>query len=255
MMSVFEVPVRSDNYVWIMANGSGACAVVDPGEAEPVVAALQERGLTPEAILITHHHGDHVAGVAGVLAQWDVPVYGPAAEQIPHRTHALAEGDTVTLPGLGVELAVFETPGHTAGHISYYGDGALFCGDTLFAGGCGRLFEGTPEDMIQSLGKLAELPPETRVYAGHEYTESNLRFAVMVEPGNEALGERLEAVRSLRAAGTCSMPSTLEDELRTNPFLRSGVEEVRASAEKRAGQRLTSPVEVFATVRHWKDAS
>lgn len=255
MINVFPVPVLRDNYVWVIAADNGHCAVVDPGEAEPVVAALRERGLTLDAILITHHHPDHQGGVEGVLKHAQVPVYGPASETITGCTHPLREGDVVSLDHVGIDFDVFETPGHTAGHISYYGKGVLLSGDTLFAGGCGRLFEGTPEQMLHSLSKLTELPPETRVYAGHEYTESNLRFAAMVEPDNDALKERLAAVQASRARGECTMPSTLEEEHRTNPFLRSGVEDVKRGAESHAGNPLSSPLEVFATVRAWKDAS
>lgn len=255
MTTVFPVPALNDNYVWVITDDHGHCAVVDPGEAAPVVEALRARNLTLDAILVTHHHPDHQGGVGGVLKYAEVPVYGPAAESIRHRTHALREGDVVRLDTLDLELGVLETPGHTAGHISLYGHGLLFSGDTLFAGGCGRLFEGTPEQMMQSLSKLTELPADTNVYAGHEYTLANLRFAHRVEPDNDALSERLEAVQALRARGECTMPSTLEEELRTNPFLRSGVDAVRRNAEHYADKRLSSPVDVFATVRAWKDAS
>lgn len=255
MTQVIPIPALRDNYVWLLAGDNGHCAVVDPGEAPPVLEEIRQRGLTLDAILITHHHPDHQGGVDAILAQRDVPVYGPADENINHCTHALHEGDVVRLDNLGLELGVLETPGHTAGHISYYGDGLLFCGDTLFAGGCGRLFEGTPEQMVHSLGKLANLPVDTQFFAGHEYTEANLRFAAQVEPDNEALQERLRRVQALRANGGYTLPGTLDEELRTNPFLRSGVEDVKQNAEQYAGKRLSSPLEVFAAVRAWKDAN
>jgi hydroxyacylglutathione hydrolase len=190
MPTIIPIPAFSDNYIWVVRQGSRA-AVVDPGDAAPVIAHLRREGIELAAIVATHHHGDHVGGIRDLLSQWRVPVFGPAGEDIPGRTDALREGDAFELPDVGVSMSVLDIPGHTSGHIACFGGGLLFCGDTLFAAGCGRLFEGTPAQMLASLDKLAALPGETRVYCGHEYTISNLRFALAVEPGSERLAARL----------------------------------------------------------------
>ncbi len=255
MITVKPIPAFNDNYIWLLQRaGDPRCVVVDPGDATPVLLALAEQDLELSGILITHHHGDHTGGVRELLAHRQVPVFGPAGEAIPGMTHPLREGDTVTLEALDLQLGVFDVPGHTAGHIAFYGEGMLFCGDTLFAGGCGRLFEGTPEQMYQSLDKLASLPEDTRVYCAHEYTLANLRFAQRVEPDNARLQERLSEVETMRASDQCTLPSSIGLERQTNPFLRSGAHSVKQNAESWAGERFTSPVQVFAAVRAWKDA-
>ena len=251
-VQVHPVPAFEDNYLWVAEDGRHA-AVVDPGDEAPVQAFLEARGLALSAILVTHHHGDHVGGVEWLAGRWRCPVYGPAGEKIDGLTHRLAEGDRITVPGLGLALSVLEVPGHTRGHIAYAGDGLVFCGDTLFACGCGRLFEGTPAQMVASLAKLAALPPATRVYCAHEYTMSNIRFALAVEPGNAALFERGERDAAARAAGRPTLPCTIADELATNPFLRWASPEVIASASRHAGRALATPVEVFTAVREWKN--
>jgi hydroxyacylglutathione hydrolase len=256
MPAIIPIPAFSDNYIWLVREGACA-AVVDPGDAEPVLDYLDRERLELTSILATHHHGDHVGGNAALLARFAVPVYGPAREAIPGRTHALQEGDNITVPGVGVRLSVLDVPGHTAGHIAYVGecDGVpvAFVGDTLFAAGCGRLFEGTPAQMAASLGKLAALPGETRIYCAHEYTLANLRFALAVEPRSNALRERQAREQDKRTRNAPTVPSTLADERATNPFLRAGVPEVFAAAEAHAGRKLADPVAAFATLREWKN--
>jgi hydroxyacylglutathione hydrolase len=208
------------------------------------------------AIIATHHHGDHVGGVTALCAKYDVPVFGPAHESIPRRTHALAEGDRIGVPGIDIAFALLDIPGHTAGHIAYYTTGddpLLFCGDTLFAAGCGRIFEGTPGQMWSSLAKLAALPPATRVYCGHEYTLANLAFAQAVEPDNDDVRARIARERVKRDRDAPTLPSTIGDEHATNPFLRAGLPGVMASAAVHAGRPMRDAVDSFATLREWKN--
>jgi len=254
MPHVIAVHAFSDNYIWLVgAAGSRQVAIVDPGEAEPVVAALQQRQLAPAAILVTHHHGDHVGGIRQLLGRYDIPVYGPAHEAIPGMSHPLVEGDRVVLESIPLELAVLDVPGHTRGHIAYYGQHMLFCGDTLFSVGCGRLFEGTAKQMHASLEKIRALPDDTQIYCAHEYTLDNIRFARVVEPDNPDLLQREMDARKLRADNIPTVPSSLGQEKRINPFLRSHIPAVIAAAEAFQGQPLGEPAVVFGTVRHWKD--
>ena len=222
-----------------------------------MLAYLDAHGLALTAILTTHHHPDHVGGVAALLERFPVPVFGPGGEKIPGRTHVVGDGTAVQVPGLALSLTGLDVPGHTAGHIAYFGDVAgtpsLFCGDTLFAGGCGRLFEGTPGQMWASLSKLAALPAATHVYCAHEYTLANLAFALAVEPGNAELRTRHAAEAAKRARGEPTVPSTLGAERATNPFLRAAVPAVRAAAERHAGRALPTDVEAFAELRAWKN--
>jgi hydroxyacylglutathione hydrolase len=256
-LSVLTVPAFKDNYLWLIHDGMNA-AVVDPGDAAPIMASLEEHGLTLTAILLTHHHADHIGGVPALLDRFDVPVFGPRNDGIDALTHPLSEGDRVTVPGLGLELAVLDVPGHTLGHIAYVrttpGLHWLFCGDTLFAGGCGRLFEGSPSQMAASLEKLAALPEDTEVYCAHEYTLSNLRFALAVEPGNEALQLRMRDESAKRAADLPTVPSSIGLERRTNPFLRYREPAVAASLVA-AGKlnKGAAPVDAFAALRAWKN--
>ena len=263
MLKVQAIPAFDDNYIWLIRHpDKPQVAIVDPGDAKRVIAAIQAEGLEPVAILITHHHWDHVGGIDGLLAHYpQLPVYGPANETIPHISHRLSEGDTVKLEALSAEFQVMVVPGHTAGHIAYYhphreaddNSGLLFVGDTLFAGGCGRLFEGTPAQMHDSLTRIAALPDATEVYCAHEYTEDNLVFARIAEPDNTALQTRQDAVRQQRAQGLATVPSRLGIEKATNPFLRFEQADIIRAAEAFAGRKLTTGADVFAVVRHWKD--
>lgn len=256
------VPLRAfnDNYIWLLRRNDHA-VIVDPGDAAPVLAYLEEHRLTLSAILVTHHHGDHIGGIGDLLAHPKVPrvpVFGPANEAIETVSRPLADGDRVELPQLGAAFEVIAVPGHTRGHIAYYGRnihscGVLFCGDTLFACGCGRILEGTPQQMWRSLARLAALPGETRAYCAHEYTQANIRFALAVEPDNAALQARGAEVLKLRAADQPTVPSTLSDELATNPFLRWDAPAVIAQANRFSGAALATPEAVFAAIREWKN--
>lgn len=251
-MQIIPLHAFKDNYIWLLRAGSHA-AVVDPGDAGPVRHYLTDEGLTLVAILLTHHHPDHVGGVEALTATRPIPVYGPASEDIAGVTHPVSQDDEVLIPEIGAEFQVLDLPGHTAGHVGYYGSGCVFCGDTLFAAGCGRLFEGTPAEMSDSLARLMALPDATQVYCTHEYTLANLKFAMAVEPSNKAIQARVAACEALRAAGRPTVPFLISGERSTNPFVRCDAPEVICQAESRAGKALVSPVEVFAAIREWKN--
>jgi len=251
-IEISPIPAFQDNYIWMLVRDRHAI-VVDPGDAAPVHATLRRQGLTLTDILVTHHHGDHVGGVAELADAYRARVWGPARESIPRRDVALREGDEVQV--MGVTFSVIDIPGHTLGHIALHAPAiqVLLCGDTLFTCGCGRLFEGTASQMADSLQKLAHLPGPTRVFCGHEYTLSNIRFARAVEPGNADLARRQRECEELRSRGEPTVPSTLEVERATNPFLRCGEQAVRAAAERRTPGAGADPVSVFAALRAWKN--
>ncbi|HEX2603987.1 MAG TPA: hydroxyacylglutathione hydrolase [Oxalicibacterium sp.] len=253
-LNVLTVPAFNDNYLWLIHDGQHA-AVVDPGDAAPILAALKANQLTLTAILATHHHADHVGGVATLLESFDVPVYGPAHDRIAHVTVPLKEGDVVTLEQPGLRMRVIDVPGHTRGHIAYYAEEPrwLFCGDTLFAGGCGRLFEGTPAQMLSSLDKLAALPDDTKVYCAHEYTVSNLRFALAAEPDNAAIAERLKEEQIKRQQHIPTVPSTIGLEKKTNPFLRARESTVARNLQSQNKVHGNDTTAVFAALREWKN--
>lgn len=256
MLQIEALPAFTDNYIWLLQDPEKRqCAAVDPGDAAPVRAWLEAHpGWHLTDILVTHHHADHVGGVESLKHETGAQVHGPAGETIPARDNALGDGQRIEV--LGHELQVIDVPGHTRGHIAYFHEGDmpwLLCGDTLFAAGCGRLFEGTAEQMHHSLQRLAALPADTAVYCTHEYTLSNLRFAQAVEPGNSVVAERLRDATERRAKGDITLPSNIALERASNPFLRADEANVIEAASGHSGRPLASPVEVFAALRAWKD--
>lgn len=258
MITVSAIPAFTDNYLWLIEQ-DGRAAVVDPGDGHAVLTALDARGLTLAAILVTHHHPDHIGGIPALLEKFPVPVYGPRAElaKIKTITEPLDDGAVVDLTALGlpVRFEVLAVPGHTLGHIAYHApaEKLLFCGDTLFVSGCGRLFEGTPSQMHASLARLAALPGDTAVYCAHEYTLSNLDFATSVLPEDPAFATEYARVAKLRAAGTATVPSTIARERALNPFLRASDAETIQAARRHENAELADPVAVFAALRRWKD--
>lgn len=250
-MHLLPLPAFDDNYIWTLCDDDGRALVVDPGQAGPVLAAAAD-GLQPAGILLTHHHGDHIGGVAELRERWpNLPVIAPDDERIPVASRRVGDGDQVRIGDWSFEtLAV---PGHTVSHIAFHGHGLLFCGDTLFSLGCGRMFEGTPAQMLGSLDRLAALPGDTRICCGHEYTLSNAAFARVVEPDNPALARRIEEAQAMRQSGRPTLPSTLASECGANPFLRVDVPAVRASIAGHLGRAVDDRVEAFAELRRWKD--
>ncbi|MFA0081234.1 hydroxyacylglutathione hydrolase [Vibrio breoganii] len=251
MLVVKSIPAFNDNYIWLIHNKQGQCAVVDPGDATPVLSYLKEHQLELTTILVTHHHADHIGGVSELKRAYpDTMIVGPKNDAVAGLTHSVDAGQQLDL--FGERFLVLGLPGHTLGHIGYVGDGKLFCGDVLFSAGCGRVFEGTPAQMWQSLQKLAALPVETEVYSAHEYTSSNLSFAMAIEPGNPQLQIYREKVNQLRAHQKPTLPTTIEQEKWINPFLRIEIPEVVNSVSHRTED--LSPQGVFTALRKWKDS-
>ena len=252
MFEVIRIPAFKDNYIWLLRKGRSA-VVVDPGDASPVLDVLEREGLALKAILITHHHADHQGGISALLAQYPAVVFGPAAESITALTHPLLGGESIRLDSIGADFKVLALPGHTLGHLAYLSDGRLFCGDTLVGAGCGRLFGGSPAQVHGSLAGLAALPGDTAVYCAHEYTETNLRFALMIEPGSRSLRRRVDEGAIARGKGLATIPRPTEREKSPNPFLRCQVPEVIASVRNR-GEDASDALAVFTALRKWRDA-
>lgn len=251
-MEIVAVSALRDNYIWAVVHDA-RCVLVDPGEAAPALQFLQARRLRLEAILLTHRHADHQGGVGELLALHGVPVFGPASTAMPLVTHPVADGASINISGFGQPVQALGVPGHTEEHLAYLWQKHLFCGDTLFGAGCGRLLGGSAKQLFASLQRLADLPTDTQVYCAHEYTLSNLAFAQAVEPDNPALAARLENCRRLRSNGAPTLPSNLLEELATNPFLRCEIPAVRNAAQISSGLLLDTPLAVFTALRTWKD--
>jgi hydroxyacylglutathione hydrolase len=247
-MNIISIPAFEDNYIWLIQQNSH-CVVIDPGDSLPVLAYLKQQHLQLDAILITHHHQDHIGGVNHLASTYSPQIYAPKEGQYDFLSTPVSEGSLVQLPQIGVDFKVLSVPGHTLDHIAYYGANSLFCGDTLFGAGCGRVFEGTPEQMYQSLLKLSKLPPETLIYCAHEYTLKNLEFAKTIEPNNKQLIDRIEKTKSLLSQDIPSIPSTLATELETNPFLRCHID----SVSNYFSLANANPADVFTAVRQAKN--
>ena len=268
MLTITPIPAFSDNYIWMLSReGSKFVALVDPGDKGRILDYLQQKQLLPVAVLITHQHYDHTGGVAAlagkypglrIIAPDKLPSRTPLSIDLPiteYVTEHVADGDAVEIAELDVRFNVLDIPGHTLDHLAYYGHGMVFCGDTIFGCGCGRLFSGSAEQMAASMKKLSRLPSDTRVYCAHEYTLDNIGFARWVEPENPDLLQRDDDDMAKQEKGTPTIPSTLALELKTNPFLRFDQPQVIAAAEKFAGKALQSDAEVFAAIRYWKDSA
>jgi hydroxyacylglutathione hydrolase len=252
MLTVTPITAFQDNYIWALHDECHA-VLVDPGDSSPCIEFLVKNGLNLLAILVTHHHSDHVGGNRDLAARYHPPIYGPAHEPIPGLTNPVSGGDKIAIPELGLHFSVVDTPGHTLGHISFFGDNRLFCGDTLFACGCGRLFEGTPAMMASSLNRISELPDSTQIFCAHEYTISNISFAMTVDGANPALLQRERLEQSRRNQGQPTLPSTLALEKATNPFLRCHEPALVHAAETWLKRPALNAVEVFTALRQAKD--
>ena len=254
MLNIQAVPALIDNYIWLIHSvDSNEVLIVDPGEATPVINVITEQQLTPVAILNTHYHYDHVDGISELVDRYDLPVFGPPNAFIPRLSQPLSATKKFTVHPNFPDFEVLDIPGHTANHIAYRLSDMVFCGDTLFAAGCGRLLGGSAGQLFHSLQQLSGLPAETKIYCGHEYTQSNLKFASKIEPDNAAIKHRIESTNKLRAAKQPTLPTTIAEELATNPFLRCDQNEVIQSAQQFTGTELSNPLAVFTALRAWKD--
>lgn len=256
MLNIIPIPAFKDNYIWLLHNQRHAVAV-DPGDAAPLRAWLDAHNIRLAAILCTHHHADHSGGICELAEVYNVPAYGPRHEDIPCVSHAVGEGDVIQVKELDIMLDVIDIPGHTRGHVAYLfslpGMDGVFCGDTLFGCGCGRLFEGTPVQLLHSLQRLAHLPDNTQVYCAHEYTEANIRFALACEPGNPQLAQRQADAHALRAGGRPTLPSAIGLEKATNPFLRCTQPAIVQAAQSHGAARSSDELTVFTALREWKN--
>ncbi len=254
MIEIIPIPAFKDNYIWLLVNiTNNHCIVVDPGDASPIIRLIAQQQLLLDAILITHHHHDHCGGIKQLTELYPVPVYGPAHESIDGVDHPLNENDEIYFVNFAIKFIVINIPGHTKGHIAFYSTGMLFCGDTLFSAGCGRLFEGTAEQMFKSLSKISSLPVDTQLYCAHEYTADNLRFAQTIEPDNIHIQKSIEITHTLRAQNRPTLPSVLHKELMINPFLRCHQDSVINSVKLHNGEPISDPIKIFQALRSWKD--
>ena len=254
MASIVPILALKDNYIWIIISGKTAL-VVDPGAPDQVIHYLAQHDLTLRAILITHHHHDHTGGVSALLEQYPAPVYGSHVSTVKQITHPVSDKDCISFPDMALDIYAIGTPGHTKDHMAYYVPAlhALFSGDCLFNGGCGRIFEGTAADMLHALDTLAQLPPDTLVYSAHEYTLANMQFATLVEPDSPAIRDRKKQVENLIAHNHPAVPATLSEEKLTNPFLRVRETTVIQAASRHAGHPIIDPIIVLSTLREWKN--
>jgi hydroxyacylglutathione hydrolase len=258
MKEIVPLKSLSDNYIWMITDTeAGICVAFDPGNSASVINFLKKNNLSLSGLLVTHHHYDHTGGINELKETFSVPVYGPRKDNISELTHPVDDKETINFNKMNLSFTVFITPGHTRGHVIYYTDdikpGCLFTGDMLFSGGCGRIFEGTHEQMLESLKKFKNFSQDTRIFPAHEYTQKNLEFASSIEPQNSPIIERLKNVRDLRKNGKPSVPSSLSDEFSTNPFLRTDCPELKKSVEEKIGSHVQSEMEVFRIIRGWKD--